>query len=163
VILISLMSHTDSLSSVHQYNIPYISWFDQKGPIARTGCINSFCSNLTTNSRMRMSQAEYYFLSDISFKENLNFDSLERHLGGLLMLFIWHYHKSIKWPVFKLSAMQWNVIHTEAWPEVHKLIRFYLTVPVTFSTPERAFSTLRHLLWQSKGSITVCYFTSIKT
>ena len=38
--------------------------------------------------------------------------------------------------------------------EVHKLLRLYLTVPITSSTSERAFSTLRRLLTYLRATMT---------
>ena len=38
--------------------------------------------------------------------------------------------------------------------EVHKLLRLYLTVPITSSTSERAFSTLRRLLTYLRAIMT---------
>ena len=38
--------------------------------------------------------------------------------------------------------------------EVHRLLRFYLTVPITSSMSERAFSTLRRLLTYLRSSMT---------
>ena len=38
--------------------------------------------------------------------------------------------------------------------EVHKLLRLYLTVPLTSATSERAFSTLRRLLTYLRSSVT---------
>ena len=38
--------------------------------------------------------------------------------------------------------------------EVHKLLQLYLTVPITSSTSERAFSTLRRLLTYLRATMT---------
>ena len=38
--------------------------------------------------------------------------------------------------------------------EVHKLLRLYLTVPITSSTSERAFSSLRRLLTYLRATMT---------
>ena len=44
--------------------------------------------------------------------------------------------------------------HRDMFSELHKLIRLYLTVPVTSVTSERAFSTLKHLLTYLHSSMT---------
>ena len=38
--------------------------------------------------------------------------------------------------------------------EVHKLLRLYLTIPITSSTSERAFSTLRRVLTYLRSTMT---------
>ena len=38
--------------------------------------------------------------------------------------------------------------------EIHKLLRLYLTVPITSATSERAFSTLRRILTYLRSSMT---------
>ena len=38
--------------------------------------------------------------------------------------------------------------------EVHKLLRLYLTIPITSATPERSFSTLRRVLTYLRSTMT---------
>ena len=51
------------------------------------------------------------------------------------------------------SAMSFST-HRSTFNEVHKLLRLYLTVPITSSTSERAFSTLKRLLTYLRSSMT---------
>ncbi len=44
--------------------------------------------------------------------------------------------------------------HRSTFDEVHKLLRLYLTVPITSATSERAFSTLKRLLTYLRSSMT---------
>ena len=80
------------------------------------------------------------------FKDDLNFDSLERHLGVLVDVV----HLVLP-QVQKVTSIQTICEVMKADPyrsmlsEVHKLLRLYLTLPITSSTSERAFSTLRRL------------------
>ena len=39
-------------------------------------------------------------------------------------------------------------------PEVHKLLRLYLTIPLTTATSERTFSAVRHVLTYKRATIT---------
>lgn len=89
------------------------------------------------------------------FKGDLNFDSLERHLGVLVDAI----HQAL--PQVKrvtsvrtiCDAMKCDPYRTML-SEVHKLLRLYLTVPITSSTSERAFSILRRLLTYLRATMT---------
>ena len=39
-------------------------------------------------------------------------------------------------------------------PEVHKLLRLYLTIPLTTATSERTFSVVRHVLTCKRATMT---------
>ena len=39
-------------------------------------------------------------------------------------------------------------------PEVHKLLRLYLTIPITTATSERTFSAVRHVLTYKRATMT---------
>ena len=39
-------------------------------------------------------------------------------------------------------------------PKVHKLLRLYLTIPITTATSERTFSTVRHVLTYKRATMT---------
>lgn len=81
------------------------------------------------------------------FKDDLDFDRLERHLGVLVDVI----HQAL--PQVKkvtsartiCTAMRIDPYRTML-SEIHKLLQLYLTVPITSSTSERAFSTLWRLL-----------------
>jgi len=89
------------------------------------------------------------------FKEDLNFDSLERHLGVLVDVI----HLALP-QVKKVTSIRTICDAMKCDPyrsmlsEVHKLLQLYLTVPITSSTSERAFSTLRRLLTYLKATMT---------
>ena len=52
------------------------------------------------------------------------------------------------------DAMNTQSVYKEMFTETHKLLRLYLTVPITSSTSERAFSTLRRILTYMRSSMT---------
>lgn len=52
------------------------------------------------------------------------------------------------------SAMASSNNYKSTFSEVHRLLRLYLTVPLTSATSERAFSTLRRLLTYLRSSMT---------
>ena len=89
------------------------------------------------------------------FKEDLNFDSVERHLEVLVDVI----HLALP-QVKKVTSIQTicNTMKCDPYrsmlSEVHKLLRLYLTVPITSSTSERAFSTLRRLLTYLRVTMT---------
>ena len=87
------------------------------------------------------------------FKEDINFGSLERHLGVLVDVI----HQAL--PEVKnvtsiqpiCDALKCDPLKCDPYrsmlSEVHKLLRLYLTLRITSSTSERAFSTLRRLTY----------------
>ena len=83
------------------------------------------------------------------FKEDLNFDSLERHLGVLVDVI----HLALP-QVKKVTSIQTICDAIKCDPyrsmlsEVHKLLQLYLTVPIT------TFTTLRCLLTYLRGTMT---------
>ena len=52
------------------------------------------------------------------------------------------------------DAMNTNKTYKSVLSEVHKLLRLYLTIPVTSSTAERTFSVLRRLLTYLRSIMT---------
>ena len=50
--------------------------------------------------------------------------------------------------------MDSNEEFKEILPAVHKLLRLYLTIPITPATAERAFSALKQVLTYSRSSMT---------
>ena len=89
------------------------------------------------------------------FKDDLDFDSLDRHLGVLVDAV----HVVLP-QVKKVTSIRTicEVMKVDPYrsmlSEVHKLLRLYLTVPITSSTSERAFSTLRRLLTYLRSTMT---------
>ena len=89
------------------------------------------------------------------FEADLDYERLEKHLGVLVdvirqtlpqekkVVSIRTICEAIKSPPYQ------NMLS-----EVHKLLRLYLTVPITSSTSERAFSTLRRLLTYLRSTMT---------
>ena len=81
------------------------------------------------------------------FKADLDYDRLEKHLGVLVDVI----HQALP-EVKKVTSVRTICEAMKSPPyrtmlsEVHKLLRLYLTMPITSSTSERAFSTLRRLL-----------------
>ena len=51
-------------------------------------------------------------------------------------------------------AMDSNGVFKEILPAVHKLLRLYLTIPITSATAERDFSALKQVLTYSRSSMT---------
>lgn len=52
------------------------------------------------------------------------------------------------------DAMNTKETYTSVLSEVHKLLRLYLTIPVTSSTAERTFSVLKRLLTYLRSTMT---------
>ena len=84
------------------------------------------------------------------FKADLDYDRLEKHLGVLVDV-IHQVLPEVKkvTSVCTICEAMISPPYTTMLSEVHKLFRLYLTVPITSSTSERAFSTLRRLLTSS--------------
>ena len=89
------------------------------------------------------------------FKADLDYDRLEKHLGVLVDVI-----RQALPEVKKVTSVRTICEAMKSPPyrtmlsEVHKLLRLYLTVPITSSTSERAFSTLRRLLTYLRSSMT---------
>jgi len=94
-------------------------------------------------------------VKELVLKEDLNFDSVERHLEVLVDVI----HLALL-QVKKMTSIQTICDAMKCDPyrsmlsEVHKLLRLYLTVPITSSTSQRAFSTLRCLLTYLRATTT---------
>lgn len=92
-------------------------------------------------------ERELEVIQESVFKNDLDFDRLKKHLGVLVDLI----HQAL--PEVKnvtsirtvCEAMS-TLAYRAMLPEVHRLLRLYLTVPITSSTAERSFSTLRRVL-----------------
>ena len=69
-------------------------------------------------------------------------------------------HYVMSWIAMRCSihticdAMDSNEVFKEILPAVHKLLRLYLTIPITSATAERAFSALKQVLTYSRSSMT---------
>ncbi len=81
------------------------------------------------------------------FKSDLDFNRLKKHLGILVDVI----HQALP-TVKKVTSIQTiceamsTLAYRSMLSEVHKLLRLYLTVPITSSTSEKSFSTLRRVL-----------------
>ena len=85
------------------------------------------------------------------FKADLDYDGLKKHLGDVIHQALPEVKKVTS--VHICEAMKSPPYRTML-SEVQKLLRLYLTVPITSSTSERAFSTLRRLLTYLRSSMT---------
>ena len=89
------------------------------------------------------------------FKDDLDYDRLEKHLGVLVDVI----HQALP-EVKKVTSVHTICEAMKSPPyrimlsEVHKSLRLYLTVPITSFKSERAFSTLRRLLTYLRSSMT---------
>lgn len=89
------------------------------------------------------------------FGKDLDMAKLARHLAVLPDIV----HRALP-DVKRLTTIRtiWSAMsastHRSTFNEVHKLLRLYLTVPITSSTSERAFSTLKRLLTYLRSSMT---------
>ena len=52
------------------------------------------------------------------------------------------------------DAMDSNEVFKEMLPAIHKLLRLYLTVPITSATAERAFSAMKHVYTDLRSTMT---------
>ena len=92
---------------------------------------------------------------DSVYKADLDFNKLERHLSVLTDVV----HESlpgVKVVTKILTICEAMTAHANRnlLSEVHKLLRLYMTIPVTSATPERSFSTLRRVLTYLRSTMT---------
>ena len=100
------------------------------------------------------SREESKLVKDSVFNDNLSFNKLERQLAILVdtVHLAFPEVKKVTSARTICEAMQAHA-NRELLSEVHKLIRLYLTIPITLATSERTFSVLQHLLtymWSTK-------------
>ena len=112
------------------------------------------------NVLMKAANAELFsddldVLSSSVYGKDLDFAKLARHLAVLPDIV----HQALP-EVKKVTSMRTiceamaTGAHRATFSELHKLIRLYLTVPITPATSERAFSTLRRLLTYLRSTMT---------
>lgn len=98
---------------------------------------------------------EFKVVKSSCFQSDFCFDKLERHLGVLVDVI----HQALP-QVKKITAIRTICEAMNKGPyevmleEVHKLLRLYFTIPITSSTSERAFSTLRRVLTYLRSTMT---------
>ena len=98
---------------------------------------------------------EMKIVKELVFKDDLQFNSLERHLGVLVDVVHMALPQVKKVTSVRTICEAMKVDkHRDMLSEVHKLLRLYLTIPITSSTSERAFSTLRRLLTYLRSTMT---------
>ena len=101
------------------------------------------------------SSKEFKLVKDSVFNDDLSFDKLERQLAILVDTV----HLALP-DVKKVTSVRTICeamrahANRELLSEVHKLIRLYLTVPITSATSERTFSVLRRLLTYMRSTMT---------
>ena len=90
------------------------------------------------------------------FQSDLDFDRLQKQLGVLVDVIRQALPSVTKVTKVRTICDAMNVQDTykEMFTETHKLLRLYLTIPITSSTSERAFSTLRRVLTYIRSSMT---------
>ena len=116
------------------------------------------------------SNTEIESLQDSCFADDLDFTALRRHLPFLVDGVKQSDPRIRKVTTVQTvcSAMNSNKTYKQMLPEVQKLLRLYLTVPVTTSTSERSFSALKRLLTYLRATMTekrliiACFYTYIK-
>ena len=98
---------------------------------------------------------ELQTVRDSVYKDDFDFDKLGRQLCVLVDVV----HEAL--PNVKevtnirtICDAMCHGAHRTIFSEVHKLIRLYLTIPITTSTSERAFSSLRRLLTYMRSTMT---------
>ncbi len=102
---------------------------------------------LVKSANGQCAEEEFQVIQESVFSNDLDFDMLKKHLGVLVDVI----HQAL--PEVKVvtsirticEAMR-TLAYRSLLSEVHKLLRLYLTVPITSSTSERNFSTLRRVL-----------------
>ena len=89
------------------------------------------------------------------YQSDLCFNKLEKHLGVLVDVI----HQALP-QVKKVTTIRTICEATNKGPykvmleEIHKLLRLYFTIPITSSSSERAFSTLRRVLTYLRSTMT---------
>jgi len=90
------------------------------------------------------------------YVEDLDFAALTRHLPFLPGV-IKNFDPAIR-KVTKVrtvcDAMNSNTVYKQMLSEVHKVLRLYLTTPITTATSERSFSVLKRLLTYLRSAMT---------
>ena len=81
---------------------------------------------------------QLYVLKNSCYKNDFNFSVLNRHLSMLVDI--------MKEVQTVCDAMNTNETYKSVLSDFHKLLRLYLTIPITSSTAERTFSVLKRLL-----------------
>ena len=89
------------------------------------------------------------------YKNDVNLEKLERQLSFLpdVIQVALPSVKTVTSVRTVCEAMKANK-NRELLEEVHKLLRLYITIPITTSTAERSFSTLRRVLTYMRSTMT---------
>ena len=100
--------------------------------------------------------SELQSVQDSCYAGDLDCTTLKRHLPLLVDVVKLHNPRIRKVTSVRTvcDAMNVNETHKGMLAEVHKLLRLYLTIPVTSSTSERTFSALRRLLTYLRSTMT---------
>ena len=90
------------------------------------------------------------------YQDDFNFDHLQKHLSLLADVIKQGTPMAKKVTSIRTicQAMNSEPIYKTMLSEVHKLLRLYLTAPISSATSERAFSALKHILTYSRSSMT---------
>ena len=117
--------------------------------LALEGVIIKSANNETYEDELKL-------LEDSCYADDLDFKALRRHLPLVCDVV-----KEASPTVRKVTsvrtvcdAMNTNSAYKSMLPEVHKLLRLYLTVPLTSSTSERMFSAMKRLLTYLRSTMT---------
>ena len=101
-------------------------------------------------------EEELAILEESCYKEDFDFTKLKCHLA-LLADTVKLAIPSIK-KVTSIrticDAMNSQSVYKSMLPEVHKILRLYLTIPITTATSERTFSAVRHVLTYKRATMT---------
>ena len=98
---------------------------------------------------------ELNLVQELVFQNDLDFQRLEKQLTLLVDVI----HEALQ-AVKKVTIVRaiCEAMNTHAYKtllsKVHKLLHLYFILPITFSTAERAFSSLRHLLTYLRSRMT---------
>ena len=96
---------------------------------------------------------------DGSFAQDLNLPSLEKQLPLLVDAAKLGFVNKVTSIRTITAAMNANPSYKVVLSEIHKLLRLYLTIPVTSATSERTFSVLKRLLVYLRSTMTEQLFT----
>ena len=126
--------------------------FDQKSVLSSVMALE----NTLLNSANGVNYEELAILEESCYKDDFDFTKLKCHLALLadtVKLAI-PYIKKVTSIRTICDAMNSQSVYKSMLPEVYKLLRLYLTIPITTATSERTFSAVRHVLTYKRATMT---------
>ena len=127
--------------------------FDQKSVLSSVMALENTLLNSANGLNY---EEELAILEESCYKEDFDFTKLKCHLALLA--------DTIKLAIASIKkvtsirtvgdAMNSQSVYKSMLPEVHKLLRLYLTIPITTATSERTFSAVRHVSTYKRATMT---------